>query len=60
MHIVGVKVVEAADDIQAVVYKYVRKTLGLVNYYDTWHSTTYMYILYSVYLFMVMARRKKM
>ena len=43
MHIVGVKVVEAADDIQAVVYKYVRKTLGLVNYYDTWHSTTYMY-----------------
>ena len=34
---VGLRV-EVAHDIQAQVSKYVKETLGLVNFYDTWHG----------------------
>ena len=35
----GVNITEVAHDIQAQVSKYVRETLGLVNFHDTWHGT---------------------
>ncbi len=35
---IGLNIVEVAHDIQAQVASYVKKELGVVNSYDTWHG----------------------
>ena len=41
---VGVKVTEVAHDLQFCVKKFVTEELGVMNSYDTWHGSFFIYL----------------